>query len=87
MAFSHENQTFPDDVHPAGRMPATYSLYDRAVGVLQYLRHPGVPRWANHFFAYDHLTLVRRDAILDVGGWDTHIPFYVTDCDMYLRVM
>ncbi len=55
--------------------------------MLQYLRQPGVPKWANHFFAYDHLTLVHRDAILDVGGWDTHIPFYATDCDMYVRLM
>lgn len=55
--------------------------------MLSYLRRPGVPKWANHFFAYDHLTLVHRDAILDVGGWDTHIPYYATDCDMYDRLM
>lgn len=44
-------------------------------------------KWANHFFAYDHLTLVHRDAVLEVGGWDTHIPYYATDCDMYDRLM
>ncbi|KAK4162987.1 hypothetical protein QBC43DRAFT_290243 [Cladorrhinum sp. PSN259] len=64
-----------------------YTLYDRAVGVLQYLLLPSSPKWAHHFFAYDHLTLVNRDAVLSEGGWDTHIPFYATDCDMYVRLM
>ncbi|KAK3990450.1 hypothetical protein QBC44DRAFT_394353 [Cladorrhinum sp. PSN332] len=64
-----------------------YTLYDRAVGVLQYLLLPSSPKWAHHFFAYDHLTLVNRDAVLSVGGWDTHIPFYATDCDLYVRLM
>ncbi|KAK1754420.1 hypothetical protein QBC47DRAFT_383877 [Echria macrotheca] len=95
VVFALENQTYPDDqlsaAHAATRggsgVAVRYSLYDRAVGTLQYLRQPGTPRWANHFFAYDHLTLVHRDAIIDVGGWDTHIPFYATDCDMYVRLM
>ncbi|KAK0634339.1 hypothetical protein B0T17DRAFT_611366 [Bombardia bombarda] len=63
------------------------TLYTRAAGLLRYLRHPTAPRWAHHFFAYDHLTLVNRDAILAVGGWDTHIPYYASDCDMYARLM
>ncbi|KAK4248940.1 hypothetical protein C7999DRAFT_13150 [Corynascus novoguineensis] len=42
--------------------------------------------WAHHFFAYDHLALVNRDAVLAVGGWDPHIPFYASDCDAYLRL-
>ncbi|KAK0639108.1 hypothetical protein B0T16DRAFT_338141 [Cercophora newfieldiana] len=91
MVFSLENDTYPEDApmvyNDRGNSPVTYSLYDRAVGVLQFLRSPGAPKWANHFFAYDHLTLVNRDALLDVGGWDTHIPFYATDCDMYVRLM
>jgi hypothetical protein len=60
------------------------------VGVLRYLTNPATtaaPRWAHYFFAYDHLTLVHRDAVLSVGGWDTHIPFYASDCDMYVRLM
>ncbi|KAK4121832.1 hypothetical protein N657DRAFT_622236 [Parathielavia appendiculata] len=44
-------------------------------------------KWAHHFFAYDHLTLVNRDAVLSVGGWDTQIPYYASDCDTYLRLM
>ncbi|KAK0613298.1 hypothetical protein B0T14DRAFT_539220 [Immersiella caudata] len=91
VVFSNENETYPEDApmtyNDRGDSPVTYTLYDRAVGVLQFLRRPEAPKWANHFFAYDHLTLVNRDAILDVGGWDTHIPFYATDCDMYVRLM
>ncbi|KAK3315504.1 hypothetical protein B0H66DRAFT_628663 [Apodospora peruviana] len=63
------------------------NLYNQALSVLRYLRSPSSPKWANHFFSYDHLTLVNRDAILAVGGWDTHIPYYATDCDMYVRLM
>ncbi|KAK6340944.1 hypothetical protein TWF696_009257 [Orbilia brochopaga] len=43
-------------------------------------------KWALKFFAYDWLTLVRVEAMKDVGGWDTQIPFYMTDCDMYERL-
>ncbi|KXJ96829.1 hypothetical protein Micbo1qcDRAFT_155493 [Microdochium bolleyi] len=45
-----------------------------------------MPPWATHFFAYDLFALINRDAYLDVGGWDTHIPFQASDCDMYLRL-
>ena len=31
--------------------------------------------------------MVNRDAVLSVGGWDTHIPFYASDCDTYVRLM
>lgn len=84
VAFSFEKEFRPhtDDKSVDN---ANYSLYTRAVAILRYLRQPGIPKWANHFFAYDHLTLVHRDAVLDIGGWDTHIPFYSTDCDFYLR--
>ncbi|KAK4222941.1 hypothetical protein QBC38DRAFT_518093 [Podospora fimiseda] len=64
-----------------------YTLYDRAVSVLQSHLLPSSPKWAHHFFSYDHLTLVNRDVVLSVGGWDTHIPFYATDCDLYVRLM
>lgn len=96
VVFSFEDQLIPDvgtsdtnttDNTTPGDPPRTYSLYERAAGVLQALRRPDAPRWAHHFFHYDHLTLVHRDAILDIGGWDTHILFYATDCDMYYRLM
>ncbi|KAG6257853.1 hypothetical protein E4U49_006690 [Claviceps purpurea] len=44
-------------------------------------------RWATRFFAYDTLTLVNRAAYDDVGGWDTYIPYYMTDCDMHSRLL
>lgn len=84
VAFSFEKE-FRSHLDDKSIENANYSLYKRAVAILRYLQQPGIPKWANHFFAYDHLTLVHRDAVLDVGGWDTHIPFYSTDCDFYLR--
>lgn len=44
------------------------------------------PRWGIRLFAYDHLALVNRAAYEDVGGWDTLIPYYMTDCDMHSRL-
>ncbi|KAI8957629.1 hypothetical protein F5Y11DRAFT_77002 [Daldinia sp. FL1419] len=43
-------------------------------------------RWGLRFFAYDHLTLQNPRAIEDIGGWDTLIPYYMTDCDAYTRL-
>ncbi|KAK8086059.1 hypothetical protein PG994_001033 [Apiospora phragmitis] len=43
------------------------------------------PRWAARFFAYDHLTLQNPAALEAIGGWDTFIPYYMTDCDTYSR--
>ncbi|KXJ87895.1 hypothetical protein Micbo1qcDRAFT_124055 [Microdochium bolleyi] len=40
-------------------------------------------RWATRFFAYDLLTLMNPRAVEDVGGWDSLIPYYYTDCDFY----
>lgn len=45
----------------------------------------GPPRWAARFFAYDHLTLQNPRALEAIGGWDTFIPYYMTDCDAYSR--
>ncbi|KAI1389108.1 uncharacterized protein F4822DRAFT_404986 [Hypoxylon trugodes] len=62
------------------------TIYERCVGLLRYLNGPDMPPWATHFFAFDHLALVNRDAYLDAGAWDTNIPYYSSDCDMYLRL-
>jgi len=43
-------------------------------------------RWGLRFFAYDHLTLQNPQALEDIGGWDTLIPYYMTDCDTYPRM-
>ncbi|KAL2292442.1 hypothetical protein FJTKL_09414 [Diaporthe vaccinii] len=44
-------------------------------------------RWGVRFFAYDHLALVNPKAYEEVGGWDTLIPYYLTDCDMHSRLL
>ena len=69
------------------------SLYMRAVDKLReasspdYLREPDgtKPDWAIHFFAYDWLALNKVSAFMKVGGWDTFISYYKTDCDMHSR--
>ena len=43
-------------------------------------------RWAMRFYAYDRLALINRHALEAVGGWDTMIPYYGTDCDMHERL-
>jgi hypothetical protein len=43
-------------------------------------------RWAMRFFSYDRLALVNVTAFREIGGWDTQIPFYMTDCDMHARL-
>ncbi|KAK4445601.1 hypothetical protein QBC34DRAFT_163638 [Podospora aff. communis PSN243] len=61
------------------------SLYTLALQALQQARKDD-PRWGIRFFAYDHLALVNPEAYEDVGGWDTMIPYYITDCDMHSRL-
>ncbi len=43
-------------------------------------------RWGLRFFAYDWLALVNVAAYIEVGGWDTMISYYGTDCDMHERL-
>jgi hypothetical protein len=43
-------------------------------------------KWGIKFYRYDRLALVNVQAYKDVGGWDTHIPFYATDCDFHQRL-
>ena len=62
------------------------SLYLRAVDVLRQTMDPAWGPLATRWFAYDKLALVRTQAFVDVGGWDTMIPFYMTDCDMHERL-
>lgn len=42
--------------------------------------------WASRLYAYDRLSLVSVSAFETVGGWDTSIPYYPSDCDMYSRL-
>ncbi|KAK4642113.1 hypothetical protein QC761_512130 [Podospora bellae-mahoneyi] len=62
------------------------SLYELALVALKEAREKD-DRWGIRFFAYDHLALVNPAAFEDVGGWDTHIPYYMTDCDMHSKLI
>ncbi|KAH7397554.1 hypothetical protein BKA64DRAFT_733657 [Cadophora sp. MPI-SDFR-AT-0126] len=43
-------------------------------------------RWAMRFFNYDKLALVNVAGFVEIGAWDTQIPYYMTDCDMHARL-
>jgi len=74
--------------------PDFKSIYQRAVDTLRLATSPGLDpnsadsskSWAARFFSYDRLTLVNREAYESIGGWDTTIPYYFTDCDMHDRL-
>ncbi|KAK4041237.1 hypothetical protein C8A01DRAFT_15013 [Parachaetomium inaequale] len=68
--------------------PGYKSLYELCLSSLHAARTapPAEQKWALRLFAYDHLTLVNPAAFDAVGGWDTLIPYYLTDCDMYARL-
>ena len=62
------------------------SLYLRAISALEETLDPSWGDLATRWFAYDRLALVKTKTFVDVGGWDTMIPFYMTDCDMHERL-
>ena len=71
------------------------SLYAIAVDTIRESFAPGFRtdektgkegRWGLRFFAYDWLALVNVASYLEVGGWDTMISYYGTDCDMHERL-
>lgn len=71
------------------------SLYEIAVDTIRESMAPdyGVDpntgkksQWAIRFFSYDWLALVNVNSYVKVGGWDTMISYYGTDCDMHSRL-
>jgi hypothetical protein len=68
------------------------SVYDYCLDALHEVLQAKDPetggplRWATRFFSYDRLALVNVASFLEVGAWDTQIPFYMTDCDMHARL-
>ncbi|KAI1108180.1 hypothetical protein F5Y14DRAFT_437134 [Nemania sp. NC0429] len=82
LALGHENGF--ENLTPRAGDPGYKSLYTLC---LEELNRTLVTddRWALRFFAYDHLTLQNPRALEDIGGWDTLIPYYMTDCDTYTR--
>lgn len=88
-AEKHESILPPSD--PKHDYSDFKSLYKNCVDNLRNTTLPDpqtgvVPRWAQRFFSYDRLALVNVAAFVEVGGWDTLIPFYMTDCDMHARL-
>ncbi|KAI0515159.1 hypothetical protein F5B22DRAFT_204882 [Xylaria bambusicola] len=83
LALGHENG-FENLTARAGE-PGYKSLYTLC---LEELNHTLATddRWGLRFFAYDHLTLQNPRALEDINGWDTLIPYYMTDCDTYTRL-
>lgn len=75
-----------DEEIPVSPSEPYKSLYTRAVEVLRETLDPNWGPLAMRWFAYDRLALVRTQSFVDVGGWDTQIPFYMTDCDMHERL-
>ncbi|KAK4160827.1 hypothetical protein QBC43DRAFT_324704 [Cladorrhinum sp. PSN259] len=72
-------------VTPRYDEPGYKSLYTLAIEALHKARTED-KKWGMRFFAYDHLALVNRDMLEDIGGWDGMIPYYITDCDAHSRV-
>lgn len=63
------------------------SLYALCVHELRNVTDPSLDqKWAMRYFNYDYLALVNVEALMDVGGWDTQIPYYNTDCDLHERL-
>lgn len=70
------------------------SLYMAAVDVIRETQKPDYLRdenghkreWGIQFFAYDWLSLVNVETFSKLGGWDSMVGYYGTDCDMYSRL-
>lgn len=58
------------------------SFYQKAVNALRKAKKP----WAVKYFAYDWVTLMNTQAMVELGGWDSMISYYTIDCDMYDRM-
>ncbi|CAD6457334.1 735d7e0b-0453-49a3-818b-ea81822aaded [Sclerotinia trifoliorum] len=87
--------TFEQGISASNGYAGHQTIYQHAVEVLRSAQSadpdpnasdPSKP-WAMRFFAFDYLALVNRAAFESVGGFDTTIPFYHTDCDMYARLL
>ncbi|KAK2008426.1 hypothetical protein LZ32DRAFT_496754, partial [Colletotrichum eremochloae] len=75
-----------DALRPAAAgSPGYRTIYENCLRDLNATLARG-ERWAFRWYQYDHLTLVNRDAMDAVGGWDSLIPYYATDCDMNARL-
>ncbi|KAI0966083.1 hypothetical protein F4678DRAFT_306231 [Xylaria arbuscula] len=84
LALGHENGY--ENLTPRAGEPGYKSLYTLCLEELNRTITTD-KRWGLRFFAYDHLTLQNPRALEDINGWDTLIPYYMTDCDTYTRLL
>ncbi|KAF8856846.1 hypothetical protein BDZ45DRAFT_675207 [Acephala macrosclerotiorum] len=101
VAVSFENEYFQikestaTPILPSSNPKHNYSdyqsVYTKCLNALRDVTSPDpttgqLSRWAMRFFSYDRLALVNVASFVEIGGWDTLIPFYMTDCDMHARL-
>ncbi|KAI1277493.1 hypothetical protein F5Y07DRAFT_363132 [Xylaria sp. FL0933] len=84
--FFYDDQEKADILRPAAAGQKGYrTIYENCLRELNHTLE-NEKRWAFRWFQYDHLTLVNRAALDAVGGWDSLIPYYGSDCDMNARL-
>ncbi|KAI0535687.1 hypothetical protein GGR58DRAFT_478056 [Xylaria digitata] len=84
--FFYDDQEKADILRPAAAGQNGYrTIYENCLRELNHTLE-NEKRWAFRWFQYDHLTLVNRAALDAVGGWDSLIPYYGSDCDMNARL-
>ncbi|TEA12403.1 Reticulocyte-binding protein 2-like protein a [Colletotrichum sidae] len=70
---------------PAAGEEGYTTIYENCLRDLNVTLERG-EKWGFRWYQYDHLTLVNRAAMDAIGGWDSLIPYYATDCDMNARL-
>ncbi|KAI0555557.1 hypothetical protein F4679DRAFT_570076 [Xylaria curta] len=84
--FFYDDQERADILRPAAAGHKGYrTIYENCLRELNHTLE-NEKRWAFRWFQYDHLTLVNRAALDAVGGWDSLMPYYGSDCDMNARL-
>ncbi|KAI1422870.1 hypothetical protein F5Y12DRAFT_760428 [Xylaria sp. FL1777] len=84
--FFYDDQEKADVMRPAAAGQKAYrTIYENCLRELNHTLE-NEKRWAFRLFQYDHLTLVNRAALDAVGGWDSLMPYYGSDCDMNARL-
>ncbi|CZR58342.1 uncharacterized protein PAC_08234 [Phialocephala subalpina] len=93
--YFHNKESTSTPILPSSDPRHNYSdyesVYTKCLNALRDVTSPNPTssqnhRWAMRFFSYDRLALVNVASFVEVGGWDTLIPFYMTDCDMHARL-
>ncbi|KAK0655165.1 hypothetical protein B0T16DRAFT_315504 [Cercophora newfieldiana] len=78
--FYDENDKEDMMLPASARQPGYRTIYENCLRELNQTLERG-ERWGIRWFQYDHLSLVNREAMEAVGGYDSMIPYYISDCD------